>query len=164
MDLYELNSIKPQFEDCNKKIIETARTGSTNKCIFNIKRGEISGRIEGIYYSLLSTASICDESPLVELDPRNHIYQECIVSGGYRLFGMLWKFPSTINVTGNGVQGTQMIGETEVAPISFGPNIIFDTLSLYVNFDYQANQTGNVIELSRFIVNQNNVTLRVKIS
>ncbi|MEM3609604.1 MAG: hypothetical protein QXK49_02980 [Candidatus Aenigmatarchaeota archaeon] len=161
MDLAELKSIKSQFDECNERIIETARTGSTNKCIFNIRRGEISGREEGIYYRLISNAPICDESPLVEIDPKNHIWQECVASGKQRVYGLLWKFPATLNITGEGIQGNQMAGQTTVSNINFEETINFETLTLYVNFQYQPGQSGNIIELSRIEITQTNVTLKI---
>ena len=164
MDLAEFKTIKSQFDECNERIIETARTGSTNKCMFNIKRGELSGRTEGIYYKLLSSAPLCDASTLVEIDPRNHIWQECNVSGKQRIYGLLWKFPSSLNVSGQGIQGNQMAGQTTTANISFLNPINFNTLTLYVNFQYQPGQVGNVVELSRVDVTQTNITLKVKIS
>jgi hypothetical protein len=164
MDLTELNTIKPQFVDCDNKIIETARTGSANKCIFNIKRGGISGRADGIYYTLLSNAQICDPSPLTEIDSESHIWQECSASGSQRIYGMLWKFPSSLNVTGTQVQGDQMTGTTTIKDINFSSPITFDTLTLYVNFQYSTGQMGNVVELSRVDVTQTNVTLKIKIS
>ena len=33
-EVNEMNIVKDQFRDCNDKIIETARTGMSNKCIF----------------------------------------------------------------------------------------------------------------------------------
>jgi hypothetical protein len=164
MDLAEFKTIKSQFSDCDTRIVETARTGSTNKCIFNIKKGEISGRADGIYYKIVSNAPICDASPLVEIDPKSHIWQECNVSGKQRVYGLLWKFPLSLNVTGTQIQGNQIVGQTNVGNINFNPPINFTTLSLYVNFQYQTGQIGNVIELSRLSITQTNVTLKVKIS
>jgi hypothetical protein len=164
MDLTEVKSVGPQFADCNSRIIETARTGSTNKCIFSVKQGQISGRADGIYYRILSNAPICDKSDLAEIDTRNHIWQECNVSGKQRSYGLLWKFPSTLNVTGEGIEGNQLSGQTSVSDINFGPTSDFDTLTLFVNFQYTVGQIGNVVELSRIDVTQTNVTLRVKIS
>lgn len=163
MELAEFKSINSQFVDCNEKIIETARTGSTNKCIFTIKKGEITGKKEGIYYKLLSTSPLCDESPLVEIDSRNHIWQECGIYGKQRVYGLLWKFPSSINVTGSQIQGNKLVDETINATINFDPSITFDTLTLFINFQYQPGQTGSIVELSRIDVTQTNVTLKIKI-
>jgi len=165
MDLSEFKTIKSQFDECNERIVETARTGSTNKCIFNIKRGEVTGRQEGIYYRIISNAPICDASPLVEIDPRNHVWQECNVSGKQRIYGLLWKFPSALNVSGESIEGNQMVGQTTIGDIEFEDQPInFNTLTLYVNFQYQSGQTGSIVELSRVDVTQTNVTLKVKIS
>jgi type II secretory pathway pseudopilin PulG len=164
MDLSEFKTIKSQFNDCNQRIVETARTGTTNTCIFNIKRGEITGRKEGINYKIVSNAPLCDASPLVEIDPRNHVWQECNVSGKQRIYNLLWKFPSSLNVTGEGIQGNQMVGQTNIGNIGFDEPVNFETLSLYVNFQYQPGQAGSVVELSRVDITQTNVTLKVKIS
>jgi len=164
MDLSEFKTIKSQFDDCNQRIIETARTGTTNKCIFNIKRGEISGRQEGINYKIVSNAPLCDPSPLTEIDSRNHIWQECNVSGKTRIYNLLWKFPSSLNVTSEGIQGNQMVGQTSIGDIYFDEPINFETLTLYVNFQYQPGQVGSIVELSRVDITQTNVTLKVKIS
>ncbi len=164
MDLSESKAIKSQFDDCNQRIIETARTGTMNKCIFNIKRGEITGRQEGINYRLISNAPLCDASPMAEIDPRSHIWQECNVSGKQRVYNLLWKFPSTLNVTGEGIQGNQMVGQTNIGNMNFDEPINFNTLSLYVNFQYQPGQSGTIVELSRVDITQTNVTLKVKIS
>jgi len=163
MDLTELKSIKSQFDDCNERIIETARTGSTNKCIFNIKRGEITGRQEGIYYNLLSNGKICDASSLTEIDPKNHIWQECNVSGNQRIYGMLWKFPSSLNVTGTGIEGSKMQGQSTAGSIGFGSLVVFKTLSLSVDFQYQSGEAGKIVEMSRVNITDKNVTLRIKI-
>lgn len=164
MDLTELKSIESQFDECNERIIETARTGSTNKCIFNNKRGEVYGKQEGIYYKLMSSAPICDESSLTEIDPKNHIWQSCTVSGEQRIYTLLWKFPASLNITGQGIEGNQMEGQSNVGNMNFENPLRFETLTLYVNFNYAPGQTGNIVELSRVEANQNNVTLNVKIS
>jgi len=161
MDLTEIKSIKSQFDECNDRILETARTGAANRCVFNIRRGEISGRQEGIYYKLISNAPICDVSPLVEIDPKTHIWQECNISGNQRVYGLLWKFPSSLNITGEGIQGNQMSGQTTVSNINFDETINFETLTLYINFQYQPGQIGNIIELNRVDITQTNITLRV---
>jgi hypothetical protein len=164
IDSTEVKSIKSQFDDCNEKIIETARTGSTNECMFNIKNGVISGRQDGIYYKILSNGPICDASPLTEIDSKNHIWQECNVSGKQRIYGMLWKFPSSLNVTGQSISGNQISGQTNIANINFNTPVNFDTLSLFVNFQYQPGQIGNVVELNRVNITQTNVTIGVSIS
>jgi hypothetical protein len=163
MDVTEIRSIKSQFDTCSDRILETARTGSTNKCIFNIRNGQITGRVEGIYYSLLSNGPICDQSPLVEIDSKTHVWQECNVSGNQRVFGMLWMFPKELNVTGTGISGSKMQGQSTAGSINFGSLVTFRTLTLNVEFQYQPGESGNIVEMSRINITDKNVTMRVRI-
>ena len=162
VDVTEISSIKTQFDACSDRILETARTGSTTKCIFDIKNGEITGRTEGIYYSILSNGPICDPFPMVEIDNRTHVWQECNSTGKTRIFGMLWMFPEELKVTGTGIEGSKIQGQSEAGDINFGPTVNFKTISLNVDFQYQPGESGKIIELTRVNVTDQNVTLRVK--
>jgi len=161
-DINEISSIKTQFDTCSDRILETARTGSTTKCIFNIKNGKITGKTEGIYYILLSNGPICDSSPLVEIDNKTHVWQECNVTGSTRVFGMLWMFPKELEVTGTGIEGSKMQGQSEAGNINFGPTVNFKTISLNVDFQYQPGESGKIVELTRVDITEQNVTIRVK--
>jgi hypothetical protein len=163
MDLSEVKAIKPQFDDCSGKILETARTGITNKCIFNIIRGAITGKEEGINYKLISSANICDQHELTKIDEKRYIWQSCSVSGENRIFEMLWYFPSLLRVSGTGVEGSQIRGEMEIAEMSFEDPIEFTTLTLYANFQYQPGESGSVVEISRINYTQHDVNLKIKI-
>jgi len=162
IDVTEISSIKTQFDACSDRILETARTGSTTKCIFNIKNGKITGKTEGIYYILLSNGPICDSSPLVEIDNKTHVWQECNVTGSTRVFGMLWMFPKELEVTGTGIEGSKMQGQSEAGNINFGPTVNFKTISLNVDFQYQPGESGKIVELTRVDITEQNVTIRVK--
>jgi hypothetical protein len=163
IDATEIGSIKTQFDVCSDRILETARTGSTTKCIFDIKNGKITGKIEGIYYSLLSKGHICDPSPLVQIDNKTHVWQECNVTGSTRVFGMLWMFPKELDVTGTGIEGSKMQGQSTSGSINFGEIVSFRTLSLNVDFQYRPGESGKIVEMTRVNVSDQNVTLRVKI-
>ena len=163
MDISEIDSIKPQFDDCNEKILETARTGTTNKCIFSIKRGIIEGKKEGIEYKLLSTAPICDQHNLVEIDERTHLWQACNVSAGNRIYSLLWYFPLQLKINGTGVGGNQMKGQAVAAQINFNNPIVFKTLTLYAGFEYTPGEAGDIIEINRVNITETNVTLKIKI-
>jgi hypothetical protein len=162
MDLTEVNSIKSQFDTCSERILETARTGTTNKCFFNIDRGELTGKTEGLNYKIISSTDICDPHGLTKIDERRYIWQRCDVSGENRIFQMLWMFPKELNVTGTGVQGSKMRGESSLGDVRFDDPVEFKTLSLNVNFQYQPGESGKVIELSRVGITETNVTLKVK--
>jgi len=162
MDLTEVNSIKSQFDTCSERILETARAGTTNKCFFNINRGELTGDVRGLDYKIVSSADICDSHDLTKIDERRHIWQSCSISGENRIFEMLWMFPKELNVSGTGVQGSKMKGEGSIGSIGFSDPIEFITLSLNVNFQYQPGESGKVVEMSRVYISEENVTLRVK--
>jgi hypothetical protein len=162
MDIIEVSNIKSQFDTCSDRILETARTGTTNKCFFNINRGELVGKLEGLSYNIISSAVICDPHPLTKIDERNHIWQKCSVSGKYRIFEMLWMFPKELEVEGTGVVGNKVTGDTGLGDINFGEQITFRTMSVYVAFDYNAGEAGNIVEMSRSIITDNNVTLKIK--
>lgn len=163
MDLNEVNSIKSQFDTCSDRILETARTGTTNKCFFNIDRGKLTGDVRGLDYKIISSAKICDQHDLIKIDERRHIWQSCSVSGENRIFEMLWMFPKELNITGEEIKGSKMRGESEVGSISFKDEPIeFKTLSLEVNFQYQPGESGKIVELSRVGVTEQNITLKVK--
>ena len=164
IDLTEIRSIKSQFDTCSDRILETARTGSSNRCFFDIRNGEITGRTEGIYYRLISNGPICDQSPLIEIDNKTHVWEECNVSGSQRVFGMLWMFPKELTITGNGIEGSKMQGQSSAGNIDFGNLVSFRTISLGVEFQYQPGEAGKIVEMSRIDINDKNVTLRVKIS
>jgi len=164
MDVSEVGSIKSQFGSCNEMIIETARTGSTNKCIFSVSRGRITGTVEGINYGLVSSADICDQSEWVQIDEKRHIWQKCDVSGDKRIFNMRWKFPSQLEVQGQTIRGNQLRGETPIANIIFNNPIDFTTMTLYIVFEYREGEAGNIVEISRININPANITLNIKIS
>ena len=163
MDMVEVGNIKTQFDACSDRILETARTGTTNKCFFNINRGEIIGRIEGISYNIVSAAMLCDPHPFTEIDERKHIFQECSTTGKYRNFVMTWTFPVELEVSGSGLSGTKSMGDSPAGSISFGSgDILFRTVSVYIAFEYTPGESGNIVELSRTAVTGDNVTLSVR--
>ncbi len=162
MDMVEVGNIKTQFDACSDRILETARTGTSNKCFFNINRGELIGKAEGLSYNIVSSAPICDSHPLTKIDDRKHIWQKCSVTGKYRTYEMLWMFPKELEVNGTGVTGNMVMGEMSSGSIGFPSEIVFRTLSVYVAFEYAPGESGNIVELSRTAVTGDNVTLSVR--
>jgi len=164
IDVSEVSSIKTQFDSCNNMIIETARTGSTNKCIFSVSKGRVTGSQEGINYEVVSSASICDQQDWIQIDEKRHIWQKCEVSGNERIFDIRWKFPSELEIQGQQIVGNQLRGETPIANILFNNPIEFTTITLYILFKYREGEAGNIVEISRVDVNPANITLSIKIS
>jgi len=162
MDITEIKSIAPQFKACSEKIIETARTGTTNKCVFSVSRGEIKGRKEGIDYRIVSTAEVCDQQDLTLIDDRSHIYQACNVSAKERFYEMFWMFPSQLKVNGTDVEGMQLKGQTPIGNIIFEDPIQFKTLTLFVEFEYIPGESGKIVEISRINITEDKLYLRIE--
>lgn len=163
-DVGEVSSIRGQFKSCSNKILETARTGTTNTCFFSISRGKVLAKIEGLEYTLLSTSKICTPHSLEIIDEQSHIYQECVDAGLTRIYKMLWMFPSEIKIEAEGLQGSEIRGDTPVGNIDFGAGPIeFKTITLLVEFDYNVNQTGSTVELTRKSMSTEKIVIGVKI-
>lgn len=132
-EVNEINAVKQEFVECNKKIFETARTGSSNKCIFPVERGDITGSTSEISYQIISRYKICDKSPWVIIDPDNNIWQMCDISGRNNILSLKW------NYTNISFQFEQA-GSTEI--IGHG---------------------GSTIEMSRASMNENQISLMLRI-
>ena len=163
MDTIEVSFIKSQFDTCSDRILETARTGTSNRCFFNINRGKLAGKTEGLSYTIVSSASICDPHPLTEIDDRKHIWQECREVDGQKVYEMLWMFPKELEVSGTGIQGSKMAGQSSSGSIGFDDPINFRTLSVYVGFEYKPDETGNVVDMSRVAITDEDVTLSIRL-
>ncbi len=164
LDLGEISAVEPQFKQCSRKILETARTGTTNRCTFSISNGQLKGKIEGIEYSLMSTAPVCDPHPLIIIDEDSHIYQECEVSGENRVYKLLWMFPLELEAEGSGVEGDQLQGETPISNISFSDDPIkFLTLTLLAEFEYGPGESGNSVEITRKSLSSDKILMGVRI-
>lgn len=162
-ELGEVSTVETQFKACSEKILETARIGTINKCIFSISKGEINGKKEGIEYSIVTHAPICDPHPLMLVDEYSHIYQECIKQGESRIYKMLWMFPLQLEMEGIGVKGNQLEGETPVGNVIFSDPINFLTLTLFVEFEYNEGESGNTVQLSRRSLSEDKIEMTVKI-
>jgi hypothetical protein len=93
-EINEINSIKHEFEDCNDKIIETARTGLSNTCVFSADRGQISGTSDDISYQIITHENICDQTPWVLIEPEKNLWQKCDVSPKENVFSLKWNYTS----------------------------------------------------------------------
>ena len=161
MDMVELNFIKSQFDACNDRILETARTGVDNRCFFNIDRGELRGSSVAIVYRLEGGSNLCDPHKLVEIDERRHIWQMCNETGSERVFEMRWMFPEEIEIAGSNIGGSMMWGETNTGDIEFDPDVDFRTVSVYVNFEYKPEESGNIVDMERVSFTEDDVTLKI---
>jgi len=94
LDTSEFETIKSQFEDCNRKIMETARTGSTNRCSLSAEKGEVVVGGDTILYKIVTNANICNESGWVKIN--ENLWQICTVYGGSRLYQLKWDSPEIL--------------------------------------------------------------------
>jgi len=162
MELSEFQTVRNQFYDCNDKIMETARIGSTNKCFFSASKGRITVEGNSINYKITSKGDICDQHPWVLINEEKHIWQRCEVSDQKRTFEMKWSFP--LSIKGWDFAGDKLKGD----PILIG-NIIFDspvsfgTPTFYVEFQTTPGESGNVIEISRVDVKTDKIILKIRI-
>ncbi|MFH0928728.1 MAG: hypothetical protein V1818_00015 [Candidatus Aenigmatarchaeota archaeon] len=164
MDMVEMSFIKSQFDTCSDRILETARTGTNNKCFFNINRGTLTGKTEGLSYTITSSAGICDAHVMTEIDARRHIWQRCNVSNDLTTYEMMWTFPSELTVNGTGISGVKMQGDNLLGGIDFLNTINFRTLTVYVVFDHNPGESGTIVDMARTAITDKNVTLRVRFS
>lgn len=164
MELSEFQTVRNQFYDCNDKIMETARIGSTNKCFFSAGEGRLTVDIDGIYYKITTGTGICDQHPWVLINEEKHIWQKCEVSDQKRILEMKWSFPLSVGIEGWDFAGDKLKGD----PILIG-NIIFDspvsfgTSTFYVEFQTTAGESGNVIEISRVDVKTDKIILKIRV-
>lgn len=93
-EMNEISAVKSEFEECNDKIIETARTGMSNTCTFPVDRGQLSGTTSEIAYQITTHEDMCDQSPWVLIEPEKNLWQKCDVSGSERVFGLKWNYTS----------------------------------------------------------------------
>ncbi len=132
-EITEINSIKHEFEECNDKIIETARTGLSNKCIFSASRGEIIGTNDYIMYQIVTRTKVCDKTPWVLINPEKNLWQKCDFSGRENIFSLKWNY-SYIKFE------FEQTGNIEVK-----------------------GQTGHVVEISRKSMDENQINLLLRI-
>lgn len=148
-DMSEIGTIKDQLALCNDKLVETARTGTSNKCIFSASRGKVSADWDGIYYDLLSTASICDKHEWGEIDAERHLESKCDVSLETMHYYLRWRWPSEVKMEGSGFTGELRKKDELESDVAFDPQVQFETLTVVVEFDVAEKTAGNEIEISR---------------
>jgi len=132
-EMTEINAVKHEFEECNDKIFETARTGLSNKCIFSADRGQIIGTNDDIKYEIVARVKVCDKSPWVLINPEKNIWQKCDFSGRENIFSLKWNF-SSIKFQ------FQQMGNIEIK-----------------------GQSGRIVEMSRHSMDESQINLLLRI-
>jgi hypothetical protein len=110
-ELNEITAVKQEFAECNNKIFETARTGSSNKCIFPVQRGNITGSTSEISYQIISRYRICDKSTWVLINPENNIWQMCDISGKNSILSLKWNY-TNISFQFQQIGNVQVMGQS----------------------------------------------------
>ena len=153
LDTQEISNTRNALEACGTKILDTARTGNDNFCSFSVKRGELTIKRDGIYYSIDSNGKICDLHNWVELKP--HLWSYC---PDKRTLSMKWSWPYEEAVEGYSIQGS-VAGSS----ISFDESIPFRTLTVHIEFEVPANLTGRNIYLRRISLTESKAVVGIKI-
>ncbi|MBU3896374.1 MAG: hypothetical protein KJ697_00350 [Nanoarchaeota archaeon] len=164
MDTSEMGVIRDQMVLCNDKLIETARTGTSNRCVFSANRGKVSALTDGIYYNLLSKAPICDEHDWVEVDLERHLESMCDDLGTARTYTMRWRWPSNVKIEGKDFTGEVLKRDDVKYNIEFDTSVTFRTVTVIVEFDYTPGEAGKIVEISRKALTKDSAVLSVKIN
>jgi hypothetical protein len=133
-EINEVNSVRQEFSDCNNKILETARTGMSNRCEFSAKMGHIVGKADNITYEITSSKKICDMSSWAQVNPEKNTWQRCDISGRESIYSLLWNY--------SGIR------------FQYG----------YIGNVYVIGQTGKSMEFSRYSMNDTQIDLMAIIS
>jgi len=153
----EISYIRADFLKCSDKILDTARTGSGNKCILSASEGKISVRTDGLYYSLLSNNEICALQDWALIDVSKEVWQRCTASGNKKLYELKWFYPKNDvvllegTVTLTSVSGTQNLN-------------LYQKGVLFIEFDSPKDLSGKVIELTRYSASENTTVLSINIA
>lgn len=181
-DTAEGQSVRMAMTTCSDKIVETARTGTASRCIIPADRGKLSAQTDGIYYSMLTTAAICD--PTVDwatIDPAKHIEFRCGAVAKARQYELRWRWPNPTVISGDLTSGgfSGFSGEIGTEPgcpwtgsppyppcpnptITFAPTIVnFSTVTVFVEFEFKPGAAGKNLELIRTNVTADKVDLKV---
>lgn len=161
LEMSEMGTIRKEMALCNDKLIETARTGTANKCIFSAKRGKMSADWDGIYYDLLSTYPICDRHSWDEIDKERHLESMCDVTLDIKHYYLRWRWPSEVNMEGSGFGGDIKKAEEHITDIEFDPSVRFTTITVVIEFEAQEGQAGNNIEITRTSLLEDKAVLKV---
>jgi len=163
-DMGETQTVQTALESCDTKILETARTGSGNKCIFPSSRGTITAQYDGIYYSLKSKGRMCDPTlDWISIVPAKHIEFSCnVTSEGTTSYGLRWRYPQTLNITIENLDGS-LSRYNELLTVNVTPPTELRTLNVFIYLIKEAGTAGKNIELNRRQLTSDNVTLGVRI-
>lgn len=163
LDTSEMSTVRSQLGLCNDKLIDTARTGTSNKCTFSANRGKITAQTDGVYYTLISKAQMCDDHDWGEVDKDRHLESMCDSSYDVRTYTMRWRWPANVTMEGKEFSGAILKKEQTVNTITFDDSLTFRTVSVVVEFEYTPGQSGKTVEISRNSLSRDKAVLGVNI-
>ena len=163
LDTSEMSTVRSQLGLCNDKLVDTARTGTSNKCIFSANRGKITAQTDGIYYTLTSKAQMCDDHDWGEVDKDRHLESMCDSSLDVRTYTMRWRWPANVTMEGKAFSGAILKKDQVESNIAFDSDLTFRTVSVVVEFEYTPGQSGKTVEISRNSLSRDKAVLGVNI-
>ncbi len=155
-DKAEIKNVKSQFMRCAEKILETARTGSSNKCIFSVSRGDLYVKEDGIYYKLSRDGKICEEHKFALIDYFHKLWERCKRVKEKWTYELKWFYPKNDSVIVNG----DVIVEFPSGSKTFE---LINKGVASISFETPIELKGKMIEVVRRRVEKDKVILSVKI-
>lgn len=167
MMISEIEQVKAEFELCNSKLIDTARTGTSNRCYFSAAKGSVSAQKEGLYYKIIGPSDICNRHKWFILNEEKHIWQRCSAAPGSRILELSWYYPTSLKIYGNDLTGNIIVDEDETSTreIVFADSTaVFRTLTVLVEFNFKEGQQGKSVIINRVGITEDKTILNVEIS
>lgn len=153
----EISNVRADFLKCSDKILDTARTGSGNKCILSAAEGKLFVKTDGLYYSLASSGEICSPQEWAIIDLNKQIWQKCSPSGDKKIYELKWFYPKNDVILLEGVVKLTSVSGTR----NFD---LYQKGALFVEFDSPKDLSGKTIELTRFAASENTTVLSINIA
>ncbi len=152
----EMSQVRSDFLKCSDKILETARTGSGNKCTLFANEGKLYVKPDGIYYSLTGKGDICSPQDWALVDISKQVWQKCTDSAGIKIYELRWFYPKNDVIL--------LEGTVSLTSVSGTRNFdLYQKGALFVQFDSPKDLSGKTIELTRYQTSENTTVLSVNI-
>lgn len=152
----EISNARADFLKCSDKILDTARTGSGNKCILSVTEGKLSVKTDGLYYSLTGEGEICAVQDWALVETNRQVWQKCAASGDEKIYELKWFYPKNDVIL--------LEGSVNLTSVSGTRNFdLYQKGALFVEFDSPKELTGKVIELTRYSATENTTVLSINI-
>ncbi len=154
-DASEIDKVKSEFTKCAQKILETARTGAGNRCVFSVSRGDLEVRPDGIYYTIISRYPVCSGYPWRPIDSGKRLWESCEADGVTR-YSMRFMYPESdaILLSGDVVVRTPT-GEETYSLVQKG--------FLMIQFSPNATMKGKSLELVRYRSSENTTVIKITV-